>query len=151
MIKTKEETNSECQEKGDIVLLEYIPLGRIKSILRLTEQDETVLTHLEKSTAYTLRYRLIYDILHELTQALLLCDCIKSRNHYCLFAKLCVTYPEFDWNFFEVLRKKRNGIAYYGEEVSQKDLDEIYATITKYMKILREETERRTKELEKRI
>jgi len=70
-----------------------------------------------------------------------LLDKIKSRNHLCLFAYLCEKYPalELDWNFFEKIRTKRNGIAYYGAPVNDKDWKEATVQFQLYIDLLKKE------------
>lgn len=85
-----------------------------------------------------------------LVDAFLNFDKIKSNNHQCLFAYLCEKNSglELDWDFFEKVRTKRNGINYYGTPVTQEDLKEIEVQMNLYIKILKETIEKRIKEFE---
>ena len=71
-----------------------------------------------------------------LNEALVLFDMKKVANHQCLFAYLCTYHPEleFDWNFFERIRTKRNGIEYYGAPATQQEFKEIELQTKLYIK-----------------
>ena len=81
----------------------------------------------KKSNQWSSAYKLHYDALHELVGAFLRFDKIKSDNHQCLFAYLCEKHLEleFNWDFFEKIRTKRNGINYYGKPVTYEDWKEV--------------------------
>jgi len=72
---------------------------------------------------------------------------VKSFNHKCLFAYLCVKHPELelDWNFFEKIRTIRNGIHYYGIAISQKDWKEVELQMNLYIKLLKKAVEDKLK------
>lgn len=72
-------------------------------------------------------YRNYYDILHLLCDAFVRLDRVKISNHKCLFAYLCSKHAEleFDWDFFEKVRAKRNGANYYGSVISREDWKEV--------------------------
>ncbi|MEK6938553.1 MAG: hypothetical protein AABX04_05900 [Nanoarchaeota archaeon] len=90
-------------------------------------------------------YKLYYDVIHQLTEALLLFDKVKSYNHQCLFSYLCVKHPELelDWNFFEKIRTKRNGVHYYGNLIAKKDWTEIELQLGLYVKTILTALERK--------
>lgn len=94
-------------------------------------------------------YKLYYDVLHELVESFLLFDKIKSTNHKCLFAYVCIKNPdlELSWDFFEKIRTKRNGINYYGTPVTEKDWNEIKVQMNLYIKILRKEINKKLSEI----
>lgn len=95
--------------------------ARLKAMLALAEEDLASISDLKAKERWNTLSKLSYDVLHTLAEALVLNDKIKCANHQCLFAYLCVKHPELelDWNFFERLRTKRNGIQYYGESVNK--------------------------------
>ena len=72
---------------------------------------------------------------------------IKIDNHRCLFAYLCEKHTEleFNWDFFEKVRTKRNGINYYGTPVEYNDWKEVELQFALYAKKLREEIKKRIK------
>jgi len=49
-------------------------------------------------------YKLAYDSIHGMTQALILFDKVKIDNHQCLFAYLCEKHEELEFSW-EFLRK----------------------------------------------
>lgn len=77
--------------------------------------------------------------MHELVQSYLSFDKIKSSNHQCLFSYLCVKHEDldFDWNFFELIRTKRNGINYYSFLVLEKDWKECELGFKIYIDLLK--------------
>jgi len=93
-----------------------------------------------KKKLWNSAYLLYYTALHLLVESFLLFENVKSRNHLCLFAYLCVKHPELelDWGFFEKVRSKRNGINYYGTPVTEKDWKEIALQFKLYCKLLQE-------------
>ena len=85
-------------------------------------------------------------MIHQLVESLLIFDKVKSTNHQCLFASLCVKHPELElsWDFFEKIRTKRNGMNYYGAPVQDKDWKEVGLQFELYINLL-------TKEIKKRL
>lgn len=145
---TIEETYDKCTREGNIILQDRIDINKIKSMINIANDDlESVKSLLKnKELKYGSIYKLYYAVIHQLTEALLLFDKIKSYNHQCLFSYLCTKHPELDldWNFFEKIRTKRNGVEYYGNQIEEKDWKEIKLQIELYIKIL-------TKTLENKI
>jgi uncharacterized protein (UPF0332 family) len=100
-----------------------------------------------KDPKYGSIYKLYYDVLHQFTEALLLFDKVKSQNHQCLYSYLCIKHPELDlnWDFFEKIRTKRNGVQYYGNQIIEKDWTEIQLQLELYIKTLNEEINHKIK------
>lgn len=88
-------------------------------------------------------YTLYYEALRTYAEALLLFEQVESPNHQCLFATLCLKYPqlELDWDFLETLRTKRNGINYYGEQITYQDWKSIEIQLKLYISTLQQEVE----------
>ena len=110
-----------CTKEGRFIIIEEIDIEKIKSTLKISEGDiesaDCIKKNLPKeSNQWNSVYKLYYDALHELTESFLKFEKIKIDNHQCLFAYLCEKHPELelDWDFFEKVRTKRNGIQYYG-------------------------------------
>lgn len=76
-----------------------------------------------------------YDAFHSLAEIIGRFDKIKIANHQCLFAYLCKTHEELElnWDFFEKIRTKRNGIMYYGSPATYEDWKEIEVQIQVYI------------------
>ncbi|HIJ01619.1 hypothetical protein J4399_04875 [Candidatus Woesearchaeota archaeon] len=135
---TLEETYDKCTAEGNIILQDKIDINKIKSMLAIIEEYITLSEEIKKHTSYNAIYDIHYNILHLLTEALLRFDKVKSANHQCLFTYLCVKHPELDldWNFFEKIRTKRNGINYYGVPVNRQDWKTIELQASIYIKTL---------------
>lgn len=144
-----------CEIEGKFIPQKDVDIDKIKSMVEISKSDLESGKDLKKnlskqSMQWSSVYKLYYDALHELVDAFLSFDRIKSNNHQCLFAYLCEKNPELelDWDFFEKVRTKRNGINYYGTPVTQEDWKEIELKMTIYIRALREAVEKRIKEFE---
>ena len=139
---TKEEAYVKCDADGMFLPQKDVDAGKVRTMLAIVEEDLKTIAELKNKTdrANTL-YKLSYDVVHTLAEALLLFDKVKSLNHQCLFAYLCTKHPELelDWNFFEKIRTRRNGIHYYGTSRSWHDWKEIELQVTLYIRILKDE------------
>ena len=80
-----------------------------------------------------------YEALRLYCEALVHLDKKKVRNHQCLFAYICKKHPELDldFNFFELVRTKRNGINYYGERITFKDWKKVALQFDLYISALK--------------
>mgnify|MGYP001576935145 CR=1 FL=1 len=141
--KTSEEAYKECNSKGEFKDQEIVNKDKVKTMLGIAkaniEAAETIKKKLDsKSPQWCAVYTLYYDALRELVEALVAFDKKKIFNHQCLFAYLCEKYKELDldWNFFEKIRTKRNGINYYGVPVGFNDFREIELQLKLYIKTL---------------
>jgi hypothetical protein len=137
---TLKESYDKCARDGCILLQDSIDIHKIKSMMQIASDDLESAKSLSKTASpkYGSIYKLYYDVLHQLTEAFLLFDKIKSYNHQCLFSYLCIKHPELDldWNFFEKVRTKRNGVHYYGSQISEKDWKEVRLQLDLYIKTL---------------
>lgn len=135
---TIEQTYDKCITEGNILPQDNIDINKVKSILIIIEEYIKSSEELKTKDSYNVQYDLNYNILHMLVEAILLFDKIKSANHQCLFAILCIKHPELelDWNFFEKVRTKRNGIHYYGTAVNRQDWKDIEIQTKIYTKTL---------------
>jgi hypothetical protein len=143
---SQKEAFLKCKKEGKVIATAEIDIEKIKSTLLIAESDveagKILENNLKKGTSqWNSVYKLYYDAMHELTEAFLRFDNIKTDNHQCLFAYLCEKHPEleFSWDFFEKVRTKRNGINYYGIPVTYDDWKEIELQIILYINKLREE------------
>lgn len=143
---TKEEAYSNCRKEGKINPVADVDFEKIKSMLIISESDLLAGQSLKKNNnLWNSVYKLHYDALHELVEAFLLFDKIKTDNHQCLFAYLCEKHPklDFDWAFFEKVRTKRNGINYYGTPIIYQDFKEVEIQFVLYINKLKDEIKKR--------
>lgn len=140
---TDTEAYGKCMADGSIIFLLESNLDRVKSMLEIADEQWKAAKSLLDEKLWNSTYKMHYDVLHLLIEAFLLLDKVKSRNHLCMFAYLCQKYPklELDWNFFERIRTKRNGVAYYGTPVNGKDWKEAALQFQLYIKLLKKNVE----------
>lgn len=134
-----------CTVEGMFKPQEEVDAERIKANLRIAEEDLESGKDSLKKKRWNSAYKTYYDVLHLLVEAFLRFDKVKSKNHQCLFAYLCVRHPELEleWGFFEKVRTKRNGINYYGSLVMMKDWKEAELQMNLYLNLLKEEIKKR--------
>ena len=149
---TQEEAFLKCKKSGNFITTETVDLAKIMSTFDIAEGDVKSANTLKKSLAkesieWNSIYKLYYDALHELSEAFLKFEKIKIDSHQCLFAYLCKKHPEleFNWDFFEKVRTKRNGINYYGKPVKYEDWKEAEIQFNLYINKLKEEVKKRIK------
>lgn len=149
---TQKEAFMKCKKEGRFIVSEEIALERIKSTLKIAGGDVESANSIKKSipkqsSQWNSVYKLYYDALHELVESFLSLEKIKIDNHQCLFAYLCEKHPEleFDWDFFEKVRTKRNGINYYGTPVNSDDWKEVELNFNLCINQLKKEIQRRIK------
>jgi len=151
---SQKEAFRKCEIEGKFIPQEDIDINKIKAIVNLSESDLKSAKELKKillkeSNHWSSVYKLYYDALHELVEAFLYFDKIKSNNHQCLFAYLCEKHSELElnWDFFEKIRTKRNGINYYGVSITYQDLKEIEIQVNLYFSIIKKEIDKKIKVL----
>lgn len=140
-----------CDAKGQILPLAEIDIELIKTIIELSKADQEAIEKLKKdlkkeSLIWNNIYIFYYDALHKLVDAYLRFDKIISLNHLCLFTYLCEKHQELelDWDFFDKIRTKRNGINYYGQKITYDDLKSIEVQIKLYISLLEKELKTKT-------
>lgn len=145
--RNKEDVYKRCNSEGNIIEQEEIDIDKIKANLRIAEEDLASAKDILQKKRYNSVFKIYYDVLHGLVEAFLSFDKVKSYNHKCLFAYLCVKHKELelDWNFFEKIRTVRNGIHYYGTPIFQKDWKENELQINLYINVLRKAVEDKLK------
>ena len=140
---TQKEAYTKCKREGCFIPIEGVDIYKIKSTVVIAEGDAADANTLKKniSKGWNGVYKLYYDALHELVEAFLRFEKIKSDNHQCLFAYLCENHPELElsWDFFEKVRTQRNGINYFGTPVEYKDWKEVEIQFGLYFNKLKEE------------
>ena len=124
MTSSSKRMHESCIQKRLLRVLEEVDFRRIRALFEIAlgdiEQAQKLIPLTPtKSRGWTTIYKLHYDALHELADAFLCFDRVRSENHQCLFAALCEMHPEFEfsWEFFEKVRSTRNGMQYDGKPV----------------------------------
>src|SRR3989338_3173950 len=141
------EDYDQCLTDGFVInLYGKVNKEKVRKMLMLVEGNKEVAQKSakeadESSVTWNTIYNLHYDVLRELTEAFLVFDSVKILNHKCLFSDLWLKEPELKlgWGFFERVRKNRNGINYYGQLVTYKDLKEIEVQLNFYANTLKKE------------
>jgi hypothetical protein len=141
--KTLIEAYDSCIASGFVRDQEAEDSYKIKTLVELSKATlggaSTLKSKLDqKGTMWSVVYTLYYDAIHKLADAIVLFDRKKISNHQCLFAYLCMKNQdlELDWNFFEMIRTKRNGVNYYGSLVTYSDFKEMEFQAQLYIKTL---------------
>ena len=77
----------------------------------------------KNSTDWTFVFRDYYEALRGLIEAYLLFDKIEAESHQCKNAYICFKHKEleFNWEFLETIRLKRNAINYRGYLLKYED------------------------------
>jgi len=153
--KSSKEACDLCERDGFFNPQESADRFKIESMVNNAvadlEQARKIIPLTQKNSGgWSTIYKLHYDVLRELADACIRFDCVKSANHWCLFAFLCEKHPEleFSWEFLEKVRTKRNGIYYYGTPIAFTDFKEIEFQINLYIETLRKAIEKKLKELD---
>ena len=148
--KTLEETYQSCVADGYINEIRELNHDKIRSLMQNADTSlktaKIVIKAIKKHDKEWMSVLLgHYDALRIYAEALLLFSKLSIPNHECLFASLCVKHPELelDWNFLNNLRRKRNGINYYGEHVTYDDWKTVELQIKLYVSTLKQEVEKK--------
>jgi len=146
---TPEEAYDKCTADGNFIFNLELDLDRVKVMLEIAEEQLQAAKSLVQKKLWNSAYKMHYDVMHLLVETFLLCSKVKSKNHLCLFAYLCVKYPQLElgWNFFEKIRTKRNGIMYYGSPVNDRDWKEAALQFQLYINLLKKKIEERIIEI----
>jgi hypothetical protein len=135
-INSLEELYQNCCNDNFLAPREEVDVARAESLLELAKEDLKSISELNKTSLKpNTLLKLTYEVLHSLVESFLIFDKVASKNHRCLFAYLCYKHPELDldWNFFETIRTKRNGLCYYGTKVESGDYKKIYLQAKLYI------------------
>lgn len=146
--RSQEDAYDRCVAEGYIKTVGDCDAEQIEATLKIAREDLASAKDDIIKKRWNSGYKSHYDVLHELVGAYLLFENVKSSNHVCLFAYLCVKHPELElnWEFFERIRTKRNGINYYGTLVSENDWREAAIAYDVYIKTLIREVETKLKD-----
>lgn len=80
-------------------------------------------------------FNIHYDVIRELCSLLMLFEKQKISNHQGLFAFIILNFKEldFDWNFLEKIRTKRNRNKYQREDITKEFWDSIKLQLNLYI------------------
>lgn len=127
----------ECYRKN-IIKKSSKDMPRIRSLIETSDSKIKTVEMLEVNeiTASSVVV-LAYDALRELLEAAALFNGLKIYNHECFvpFIKNILNNPVFS-DEFDILRKIRNGINYYGEKVTAKEAKSLKQRIISGRKLL---------------
>ena len=106
-IKKLDDVYNQCVAEGHLQEPEEIDIERAKSLLAIAN--------------FGMIWSSRYEIIRQLVQGILLLEKIKSGNHQCLYAYLCVKHEDWDidWETIETMRILRNDIHYEGRPIKE--------------------------------
>ena len=119
-----DKTYDKCQAEGSIKLREKVDKELIKSLLDsakkgLDRSKDVEGVYENKSHNFSFIFTERYEILRKLLDAIMLFDNVRSSNHQCVNAYICIKHPELelDWESLETMRLLRNRVNYEGKTV----------------------------------
>ena len=126
MTRIKELNNvyDQCISGGIIQHAKEPDPEKAKTLIENAEIDLETLKEaepiFEKKKNYGLIWSSRYEIIRQLVDGILIMEKIKSENHQCLFAFICMKHKEWDidWESIETMRLLRNGVHYEGRPVN---------------------------------
>ena len=146
--KTLEEVYDLCVADGHINELREVNYDKINSLMQnadicLRTAGIVIKAINNKDKEWMSVFLMHYDALRICAEALLQFDKLNIQNHDCLFACLCVKHPEleFSWDFLNNIRKKRNGVNYYGHNITYEDWKPLELQFQLYISALKKEIE----------
>jgi hypothetical protein len=142
-------SNGNIREKNtDIELIKSLKTVAEKSLEFINNKSKDIP---KDSTDWTFVFRDYYESLRGLIEAFLLFDGIKAENHQCKNAYICIKYPEieFDWEFLETIRLKRNAVNYRGQLMKYEDWKPFKLNFELHISVLRKEIEKKLSEQKK--
>jgi len=141
-----------CRSTGSIKE-KFVDIELIKSLKIVAEKGIEFINTKSKdipkdSTDWTFVFRDYYESLRGLIEAYILFEGIKADNHQCKNAYICFKHPEleFDWEFLETVRLKRNAINYRGQLLKYEDWKMLKLKFELHITTLKKEIEKKLKE-----
>ncbi len=131
-----------CRKNGFIRKVQ-VDNNLINSIIEMSKIDEETVQNAKQSERNISTYCVVaYSSLRQILEAITLKLGYKITNHICTGLFLKEKFDDFDFEFFERIRKVRNQISYYGEKLefeTGKDLiNRIFHLNSKLRKIINE-------------
>lgn len=150
--KTCKECYDSCLANGMFEKRGSVNIQQIKSLMENAQTSINQAEILKKAIVQEARewmgvYTDYYEALRIYAEAFLLFEKTTIANHQCLFAYICQKYTSLNlnWEFFEEIRKKRNGVHYYGEHITYEDWKSIEAKVKNHISILKQELNKKLK------
>ncbi|MGE0792814.1 MAG: hypothetical protein AB7V77_01380 [Candidatus Woesearchaeota archaeon] len=127
---------TECFKKQQIIKINFNE-DKVNSLIEISDlKEEVVKQSIITDRNISVFVSLAYDSLRELLEAICLFKCYKVISHICIGALLKEIIIDFDYVFFDEIRKKRNGINYYGTKIDFQQGKKIIQKIFKFKKKL---------------
>lgn len=135
-------TGSIKEKSVDIELIKSLKIVAEKGIEFINSKSKDIP---KDSTDWTFVFRDHYESLRGLIEARLLFDGIEVDNHQCKNAYICFKHPEleFDWEFLETIRLKRNAINYRGQLLKYDDWKMLKLKFELHINALKKEIEKK--------
>lgn len=119
----------------------------LEKIKRITIEDYEFGKDLKsiKNPNWRVIFNIHYDVLRSLCDLLMLFKKQKTSNHQGLFAFIILNFSEldFDWKFFEIVRKMRNQNKYKGTDITKEMWKKIEFQMNLYISTLKKELKNR--------
>jgi hypothetical protein len=148
-IDNLDKTYKLCMSTGSIKE-KLVDVELIKSLKIVAEKGLEFINSKSKdipkdSTDWTFVFRDYYESLRGLIEAYLLFEGIEADNHQCKNAYICFKHPEleFDWEFLETIRLKRNAINYRGQLLKYDDWKMLKLKFELHVNSLKKEIEKK--------
>ncbi|NOZ80789.1 MAG: hypothetical protein GXP63_03890 [DPANN group archaeon] len=125
MIKDLVAVYDSCVADGHLYNMKEADAERATTLLEIAEQDSSTLAEtspiMEKMKNFSLLWSSRYEVIRKLVDGILLLEMIKSDNHQCLYAYLCLKHDEWeiDWETIETMRLLRNAVHYEGKPIKE--------------------------------
>lgn len=135
-------TGSIKEKNPDIELIKSLKIVAEKGLEFINSTSKNIS---KDSTDWTFVFRDYYESLRGLIEAYLLFEGIVADNHQCKNAYICFKHPEleFDWDFFETIRLKRNAINYRGQLLKYDDWTLLKLKFELHISALKKEIEKK--------
>ena len=147
--RTAQEAYDNCTIKGMFNDNHVLNSQKVRDLIKNAETNiktaNLVIKSIDKKDPSWMNvYIDYYEALRMYVEALVHLENMKISNHLCLFSYLCVNHPELelDWAFFETVRTNRNGINYYGKQITHADWNAIEAQMKIYISSIKKEVEK---------
>jgi hypothetical protein len=135
-------TGSIKEKSVDVELIKSLKIVAEKGLEFINSKSKDIP---KDSTDWTFVFRDYYESLRGLIEAYLLFEGTEADNHQCKNAYICFKHPEleFDWEFLETIRLKRNAINYRGQLLKYDDWKSLKLKFELHINALKKEIEKK--------